>query len=469
VDVKGLEDAIDGFVAANNPAEIGLTLAVVDRKAPVLMRAYGNRSHEDVPSEAKTSTSFALGSATKPFTSFLAAMAVSEGALSLTAPIRSYIETFAVADPDGTAGMTLEDMLCQRTGVPSHDALWYLTNWNGQDIWDRLRYLDPSSNIGFRYREAFQYNNNLFASAAAVVQQVTEEPWLQALEQRIISPLQMESVRVPSDFMSLGGDIAKPYIAHGANAVPIPFKKVMNISPAAAITASAEGLVPWLLVLTNAGAPPQLGQPLLSKERFDDLITPRLRTNRNLCQEYGLGWFLEQIAGHRLAFHSGNTDGYSAWLGFLPDDGFGLVVLSNQHAFPQQAGMPKPLANRLARLVVHHLLDAPLPDAKEQQPRAQPPQKEVEAADIKGLEGRYVHQAYGEMHVLLENGAPRLRYFDNAWPLQQSADGGFSFELYAFGATWRAQVLFHCDGDTRTLAIPLEPRVGWTRFERAES
>jgi CubicO group peptidase (beta-lactamase class C family) len=44
---------------------------------------------------------------------------------------------------------------------------------------------------------------------------------------------------------------------------------------------------------------------------------------------YGLGWFTEEYRGHKLAMHPGIIGGFRASITIAPDDGVGLVVLTN--------------------------------------------------------------------------------------------------------------------------------------------
>jgi hypothetical protein len=58
---------------------------------------------------------------------------------------------------------------------------------------------------------------------------------------------------------------------------------------------------------------------------------PRFRASRQIhfLTAYGLGWQIFDYRGHRLAWHSGNGDGQSAFLQLLPDDDLGVAVLVN--------------------------------------------------------------------------------------------------------------------------------------------
>jgi hypothetical protein len=55
----------------------------------------------------------------------------------------------------------------------------------------------------------------------------------------------------------------------------------------------------------------------------------RLRTTLPGGSGIALGWMHSQVGGHRLIWHDGITGGFRTFVGFLPDEGRGLVVLAN--------------------------------------------------------------------------------------------------------------------------------------------
>ena len=83
-------------------------------------------------------TMFGMGSATKAFTSMGIAMLVDEGKVRLDTPIKSYVPGFAMKDPVASAEMTLRDVLSHQTGLPRHDALWYLGPFSPSQLFYRL-------------------------------------------------------------------------------------------------------------------------------------------------------------------------------------------------------------------------------------------------------------------------------------------------------------------------------------------
>jgi hypothetical protein len=69
---------------------------------------------------------------------------------------------------------------------------------------------------------------------------------------------------------------------------------------------------------------------------------------------YGMGWMMSAYRGHRLLQHGGNIDGFSAMVTLMPDDGIGMVILTNMDGtqFPTVA-----MLNIYDQLLGYHDVD----------------------------------------------------------------------------------------------------------------
>ena len=116
------------------------------------------------------------------------------------------------------------------------------------------------------------------------------------------------------------------------------------IGAAAAVQSSVADLTRWLRLHLNNGV-------LDGKRYVSDstmramhsvqtaiLTTPAMRAAR-LVQDtvigYAMGWQLMDYRGHPLVWHTGNGDGQIAYMGMLPRDRLGIVVLVNTWSAPQ--------------------------------------------------------------------------------------------------------------------------------------
>ena len=84
------------------------------------------------------------------------------------------------------------------------------------------------------------------------------------------------------------------------------------------------------------------GERVLPEAAVVETLTPQVAVGglgpRELpMTTYGLGWFLSVYRGHLYAWHTGSVDGYYAFVGLLPYDDLGVVVLTNRldHQVPE--------------------------------------------------------------------------------------------------------------------------------------
>src|SRR5207248_4353950 len=123
------------------------------------------------------------------------------------------------------------------------------------------------------------------------------------------------------------------------------------------IHASARDLGPWLRFQLGRG---RLGKRLVSAARLGETHTPQMiipleGASRALHPDteqmsYGMAWVIQDYRGHLLVSHAGVIDGFRAHLALLPEDGWGVAVLSNLHATRMNLALSNRLVDRLLGL-----------------------------------------------------------------------------------------------------------------------
>jgi CubicO group peptidase (beta-lactamase class C family) len=349
---RSMDEALDGFDAFvegslerwNVP---GAGIAIVRNAETVLARGYGYR---DVEGKAPVTenTQFAIGSATKAFTALILGMLVEEGRLEWDEPVRRYLPAFALHDEYATDEMTARDLVCHRSGLPRHDLLWYGSPLSREELVDRLRYLEPSVS----FRSAFQYQNLMFMTAGYLAGEVTGKTWEELVGERILGPLGMTNTNLSIEDMQRADDFAYGYERKMNEKTKkdelsrTPFRNVDAVGPAGAVNSSAADMAKWVAFQLNDGK--SGGTPIVSAATMSELHTPQMVVHSGVFAQllrqpemphvmYALGWFVQPYRGHEMIHHGGNIDGFSAFVAFLPEDGVGVVVLTNANftLFPE--------------------------------------------------------------------------------------------------------------------------------------
>jgi len=473
-DVAALEKVIaDSVLRHQSVPDAGLAVAVMKDRKLFYSEGFGlsDRTSRD---RVDVDTVFAIGSATKAFTSTAMAILAERQAVVLGAPIKQYLPDFSMQDAAVAEDMTVEDILSHRTGLPRHDALWYLAPFSRLQLVHHLRYLDPNTAPGKGYRKAFEYNNMTYSAAAYVLEAVTGARWEEFVRANILDKLHM-----PKTSFTLADFAAEPHHAKGYQGEEqITPRDFDNIGPAGAINSNLRDLANWVLLHLNRGTTLN-GTKVVDAaslertyERFIDVDAARSIT-------YGLGWFVDRSQGRRLVYHGGNAEGYTAYLSFMPDDGFGVIVLSNQHAatFPQQvasdiyeyllskSGIKFRLSANLTptKIVEIGMISAAM-ELRISQPSQAPSAFTGGPTDYIGL---YSHEGYGDLSISRRGNDLWISYYHNNWPIQRIASDLYYFSLVAFGQTFPVvPVVFNRarSGQIDKVTLPLEPVVKPIQF-----
>jgi CubicO group peptidase (beta-lactamase class C family) len=306
-----LEKVISDAILELEPVtDSGIAVAVIKDGRLQYSGGFGFRDR-CAPAKVDANTLFGIGSATKAFTSMAISLLAEQNPapLQLDVPIKQYLPDFAMKDPEATTKMTLEHILSHRTGLPRHDALWYLGPFARSQLIYRLRYLDPYPHA---FGNRFVYNNMMYMVAGSVLEAVAGQTWENFVKTRIFSPLRMSQTDLSIGELSTRANYAKPYQLK----TEMPIKDVENIGPAAEINSNVLEMANWVLLFLNHGLTSN-GARLITAADLERMYTPYVTVPGQPGTGYGLGWFVGKIHDKRLVFHQGDTDGYSTYVSFM--------------------------------------------------------------------------------------------------------------------------------------------------------
>lgn len=307
----------------------GMAVAVIKNDELILLNELGLRDVKQNLSVSKN-TLFAIGSATKAFTSLAIGILVDEGKLDWDTPIKRYMPNFEMHNKYASEHLTIKDMLCHRSGLPRHDMLWYNTSLSRKDLVDRLKHLEFSKD----FRETWQYNNLMYATAGYIIELVTGLPWEEFVKTRILEPLGMNNSNFSVDVMKSNKDYSLPYALKEKKAVQIDFRNIDVAGPAGSINSNLSDMIKWIMLHLNKGK--VNGKQIISKQSLEQIHSPQIpcqlvpwKFDEIQFSSYGLGWFIESFRGKRHIHHGGNIDGFSSYISFLPDENIAVIILSN--------------------------------------------------------------------------------------------------------------------------------------------
>ncbi len=309
---------------------VGMSVALVKDDKVLLSKGFGEKELGK-GNAVDDKTLFAIGSSSKAFTAASLAILADDGKLDWDKPIRNYLPDFKMYDDFATQEMTALDLMCHRSGLPRHDLVWYGSSASREELYHRLPYLKPNES----FRSTWQYQNLMVMAAGYLAGKINGTTWEVLVKERIFKPLGMNATNFSVSEMESSSNAAKGYRweEDKKQSILAPYRGIDAMGPAGSINSNSQEMTAWLRMQLANG---KLGdKSIISPTQMTMMHTPQMtlgrpsKTKENSARSYGLGWFLYEYKGHRVVEHGGNIDGFSAGVFLMPDDGLGIVVLTN--------------------------------------------------------------------------------------------------------------------------------------------
>jgi CubicO group peptidase (beta-lactamase class C family) len=450
----------------------GFAIAIVQDGKVILSKGYGLRDvKKNLPVTEKTL--FAIGSSTKSFTVTAMGTLVDQGKLDWDKPVRDYLPDFKVYDAFATERMTPRDLVTHRSGLPRHDLMWYSSPFSRQELFERLRFLEPNKD----FRTTFQYQNLMFMTAGYLAGHVAGSTWEQLVKKSIFDPLGMASSNFSVTDSQKTADLSRGYHLLDDVSVEMPFRNIDAIGPAGSINSNIEDMTKYVMMHLAKG------KGVISAANETQMMIPQMAIatpspDKELGDlAYGMGFFVTSYRGHKFVHHGGNIDGFTALVAFLPQDNIGLVILSNQNGSPLPAVVAYNVWDRLLGL------DQVDWTARVKQQRAMTKASEQDAKqkgyttqhtgtrpshELSEYAGEYEHPGYGIVKIEQAGGALKLGYHGLGGVLTHFHYDVFEVPKDDANPFSQEKVQFHTNlaGDIDSLGIPFESTLKNIEFVR---
>jgi len=310
----GTTTRVDDFVQAEMQKQRipGVSLAVVKNGQIILAKGYGYANVEhNVP--VKAETIFQSGSIGKQFTATAVMMLVAEGRINLEEKISKYLGDV----PESWQNITVRQLLTHTSGLTDYpDDFDFRRDYTEDELLKRAQAITPA----FKPGEKWQYSNLAYVTLGILIHKVSGKFYGDFLQERIFKPLGMTTTRIISE-----ADIV-PNRAAGYHFVKNELKNQDWVSPT--LNTTADGAL-YFTVLDMAKWDAALyGEGLLKKTSLEQMWTP-VRLNNNRTADYGFGWSLGQVNGHRIIEHGGAWQGFTSYIARYVDDKITIIVLDN--------------------------------------------------------------------------------------------------------------------------------------------
>jgi CubicO group peptidase (beta-lactamase class C family) len=367
-------------------------------------------------------TLYGIASNSKAFTATIISMLVQEGKLNWNDKVKKFLPYFAVYDNWVSENVTIRDLLSHRVGLGtfSGDVIWYKSDFSAEDIVKKAKFIPKA----FDFRAGYGYSNVMYIAAGEVIKAVTGKPWSVNVKERIFEPLGMNRTVTTPKQLEGKGNFVTPHARENNVNIPIAWEDWEEIGALGGIISSVNDLSKWMIMNLNHGI--YGSDTLIRKSNLNLLWTPHANfvvdhTSKNDFNRhfsaYGLGWGLSDFNGRLRVSHTGAIDGMITAVTLIPDDNFGVVVLTNGMQSPITAatnyvidqflgtGTRDWSAELLKRTKANEQSDNRILSRKEKRVAGTNP-----SLPLDKYTGTYRSDIHGDIHISLVDGKLRMDF-----------------------------------------------------------
>jgi D-alanyl-D-alanine carboxypeptidase len=335
-------DAVDAYIQGSMSKHHipGVSVAIVRDGKVIRAKGYGLANAElSVP--ATEETVYQLASVTKTFTASAVMMLVEDGKLKLDDKITALLPDL----PAAWSEVTVRHLLSHTSGIKSYTSVRDFAKTARKDYSQReIINLVAKEPLEFSPGEKWRYNNTGYFLLGMLIEKRTGKKYGDFLQERIFKPLGMTHTRV-NDLRAVIPGRATGYTWDGKNLRNGEYVSPTQPFAAGMLVSTVSDLAKWDAALRT--------ESLLTRSVLEEMWTPAKLTKGGKA-DYGFGWELTKVNGHRLCSHGGGIPGFGTNLARFVDDNLTIIVLTNS-----DGSTPGAITRAIAGLLVPALAAKP--------------------------------------------------------------------------------------------------------------
>lgn len=312
----------------------GGTAIVVKNGKTIYKKAFG-LAHLELNVPMKTDNIFRIGSITKQFTACAILKLAEENKLKLEDDITKFIPDYPTHDYT----ITIEHLLTHTSGIKSYTGMPQWTSEVRKKDFTPTELVDYFKNeeMEFAPGEKWNYNNSAYVLLGYIIEKVSGKSYEEYIEENFFAPLGMTH-----SFYGNSSEIIKGYVGgympQGDYYKNADFLSMTQPYSAGSLVSNVDDLYTWYEAVMNYKV---VSKESIAKAHRSYKLNDGKETN------YGYGWSVGNIQGHRMIGHGGGINGFLSASLYLPEDKVFVAVLSNCNCHA-----PNQVANQLAAIAL---------------------------------------------------------------------------------------------------------------------
>ncbi len=302
---------------------VGLSIALVDDQTLVWADGFG---WADVENKIKTTprTVYRVGSITKLFTATAAMQLAEQGKIDIDQPLKTALPSLSIKSRfNKKSAVTPRNIMTHHSGLPSNymNGMWV----ESPDAFTRLVYQLETQYMAYPPDTILSYSNVGVTLLGHAVQEVSDQPYSEYVEQALLAPMGMSDSYVAT-VMKDDLNSSKGY-HEGQEITAMPLRDL----PAGALNSTVLDLARFAQMVFGSGR--YQGRQIITAGTLNDMLNYQDGDAPfDLSKSVGLGWFLSERFGDEaglIASHDGGTVLFHSHLMALPKHRLAVVVLAN--------------------------------------------------------------------------------------------------------------------------------------------
>ncbi|MBK9258004.1 MAG: beta-lactamase family protein [Saprospiraceae bacterium] len=272
----------------------------------------------------KSKGNYLIGSVSKPFTAIATMQLVEQGKVNLDDLVKLHLPWFETNNKTISDKITIRHLLNQTSGLTKNAGFFTPQSQNQSEIESAYKnYLLSLNADELSIGKHHIYCNLNYQLLGQIIQKISGLKFADYLNKYIFSPCNMKNTFATyRETQSFGLKNGYQYLF--GYPIKRSFEYNDNGIAAGDIASNTKDLSKFLQVLLKNG---QIGNDsLLSKNTLSQMHTP-------FSNRYGMGFSIGNWNGLHSIRHSGLTKNYSSAINILPNQNYGIVILTNINSF----------------------------------------------------------------------------------------------------------------------------------------
>ena len=273
-------------------------------------------------------TVFRIASISKTMTAIGIMQLRDRGLFDLDDPVNKYLTTITVEPPSG-GPVTFRHLLTHTSGIGE---LARVTDLVRREAWgqgkprtgpaDLAKIYGGTLHTDVAVGTKWAYANHAFAVLGQLVEDISGEPFAEHMRTHLFDPLGMQHTEYQRTDRTAGR------LATGHHWLFSRFRAVndydLSLYGPGSVLSAATDMARYAAWLAGRPSDPEP----LARVTLAEMMSPQFAVHPRM-PGMGLAFWVDHLGSHRVAGHDGNVPGFASGLLVAPDEGVGVVALTN--------------------------------------------------------------------------------------------------------------------------------------------